>query len=68
MGRYTVRSMMGDFGGYTAILDIKKAGNEYVYKHYSTSFVVMYGITAMLVCIGKIMGKEWEIDWVLEFG
>jgi hypothetical protein len=46
--------MMGDFGGYTAILDIKKAGNGFLYQHYSTSFIVMYGITALLVAIGNV--------------
>lgn len=48
---------MGDFGGYTAVLEITSHKDEggkvyYDYNHYNTSFIVMYGVTALIVAIG----------------
>jgi len=53
---FTIRSMMGDFGGHTSVLEIKSnvEGNNtksFTYNYYKTNFVVVYGITALLIAI-----------------
>lgn len=44
---------MGEFGGYVGIFEIKASSDyqalQFTYKYYSSSFVIMYVITAALV-------------------
>lgn len=44
---------MGEFGGYVGIFEIKALSDhqtlQFAYKYYSSSFVIMYVITAALV-------------------
>jgi hypothetical protein len=58
---YTIRSMMGDFGGYTAVLDIfhtPQDSKPFKYRTYSTSFVIIYAITVVIIL---------SIIWILLF-
>jgi len=48
-----VRSMMGDFGGYSAVLEIvKNSEGDYDYNLYVTRFLVMYAVTTLLIALG----------------
>jgi len=50
---YTIRSLMGDFGGYTAVLEIKaqQQPTQYEYHILTTSFVIIYAITVLIVMV-----------------
>jgi len=52
---YTIRSMMGGFHGYTAVLEIKATGDSiqpFQYNIHYTFFVIIYVITIVLIAIG----------------
>src|SRR4051812_8332580 len=62
-GRYTIRSMMGDFGGYSAVFEIQSVppkskqasdnGTETAYRYeiHITPFVVIYIISVLIGCV-----------------
>jgi hypothetical protein len=47
----TMRSVMGDYGGYTGYLEISKTKGieKFEYQYFSTTFVITYLISVLLV-------------------
>ncbi|PRP89300.1 hypothetical protein PROFUN_02174 [Planoprotostelium fungivorum] len=48
---YTVRSVMGDFSGYTAVVDVVETGGQYEYVYHDVPFVSVYSIIALAITL-----------------